>query len=141
MVITAAALSFGLMIPLTAVAAGDIEEKTPVPAVIYMPDVTPEMSDKDFWTDLQGNTDVVLSDSAKIKSLNEKIVQTPGCNMFDLKNLKTTLNGVTFSEALKTEVEGVLKDYQASGYYTENGEAITDARTLMPLRSRAFCTA
>ncbi|MBQ6258776.1 MAG: SH3 domain-containing protein [Lachnospiraceae bacterium] len=126
MVFTAGVMALCLVAPMTVQAAGEAFSPSPVKAVIYMPDVTPEMSDKDFWTDLQGNTDVVLSDSAKIKSLNEKIVQTPGCNMFDLKNLKTTLNGVTFSEALKTEVEGVLKDYQASGYYTENGEPITD---------------
>lgn len=126
MVFTAGAMALCLVAPMTVQAAGEAFSPSPVKAVIYMPDVTPEMSDKDFWTDLQGNTDVVLSDSAKIKSLNEKIVQTPGCKMFDLKNLETTLDGITFSEALKTEVEGVLKDYQASGYYTENGAPITD---------------
>ena len=93
MVITAAALSFGLMIPLTAVAAGDIEEKTPVPAVIYMPDVTAEMSNSSFWTDLQGNTDVLLATSDELQSLNEKILSIKDCNMNDLKNYKTSVDG------------------------------------------------
>ncbi|MCR5211483.1 MAG: SH3 domain-containing protein [Lachnospiraceae bacterium] len=126
MVITAAALSFGLMIPLTAVAAGDIEEKTPVPAVIYMPDVTAEMSNSSFWTDLQGNTDVLLATSDELQSLNEKILSIKDCNMNDLKNYKTSVDGKKLSESLESAARSALEYYQGKGYFMKGGEVISD---------------
>ncbi len=126
MVITAAALSFGLMIPLTAVAAGDIEEKTPVPAVIYMPDVTAEMSNSSFWTDLQGNTDVLLATSDELQSLNGKILSTKDCNMNDLKNYKTSVDGKKLSESLESATRSALESYQGKGYFMKGGEVISD---------------
>ena len=125
-VLSATVFAFCLMVPLTAGAAGNAGADVPVPAVIYMPGVTAEMSDSAYWTDLQGNTDIVLSTRAELQSLNEKILSIKDCNMNDLKNYKTSVDGKKQSESLESAARSALEYYQGKGYFMKGGEVISD---------------
>jgi len=59
---------------------------TVVPAdVMYLPDVTEEMMDPDFWTKNR-NADKVLAGSDEIQEINQSILNAQDCNMTDLAN-------------------------------------------------------
>lgn len=52
--------------------------------VIYMPDVTPEMSKASYWSDKMNVSDKVLADRDQIQSINQAVMAEPTTNMNDL---------------------------------------------------------
>ena len=65
-------------------ADSDVEEVKD--KIIYMPGVTEEMSNPEYWIDLQENPDKVLITKSQIEALNRKTVETSGCKMYDLES-------------------------------------------------------
>ena len=55
-------------------------------SIIYMAGVTEEMSNPEYWIDMQKDPDTVLMTKTKIDDLNRKIVETSGCKMNDLES-------------------------------------------------------
>ncbi|MBR5808479.1 MAG: SH3 domain-containing protein [Clostridia bacterium] len=74
--------------------------------VYYLPDVTSEMSSPSFWTN---ETDILMSYD-EIEKLNEQTILTKETNMYDLKNLPETVDGVALNEA-------ILKSSKADASY------------------------
>ena len=75
-------------------------------AVSYLPDVTAQMSQAGYWT---ADCTVQMT-MEEIEALNRATLAAEGTNMYDLKNLPETVNGVSLNEAL-------LKSSQADAAY------------------------
>ena len=55
--------------------------------VTMFPDVGEAMTNPDFWAYLDPEADRVQMDQASIAALNERMLHTPDCQMYDLKNM------------------------------------------------------
>ncbi|MBP3718916.1 MAG: SH3 domain-containing protein, partial [Eubacterium sp.] len=64
----------------------DIDVEEVKDKIIYMPGVTEEMSNPEYWIDIQEEPDKVLITKPQIEALNKKIVETSGCRMYDLES-------------------------------------------------------
>ena len=73
-----------------------------VPAPVqYMPGVTEEMTEPDFWTRGMAEPDALLATAEEIAQINAAALVTPGTNMHDLKSLSETFDGPARVEALR----------------------------------------
>jgi hypothetical protein len=81
-------------------------------AVIYMPDVTKEMSSAGYWSDKMKEPDKILADNEKLseiqkaiydaKSTNTKDLTKPACELFNDVSEDDTFNGQAAGDALKS---------------------------------------
>ena len=53
----------------------------------YMPDVTSDMSNASYWSDMQADPSAVLMTAEEIAAQNAANIAAPGTEMFDLKRL------------------------------------------------------
>ena len=67
---------------------------------VYLPDVTPEMSQSAYWSDMQADPNAVLMTSEEIAQRNAEGYAASGTGMYDLKNLPETIDGVAQRDAL-----------------------------------------
>ncbi len=126
-----------------------IPAKTLVPTekVIYMPDVTEEMTFDTFWSDRQEDPDTVLMTASEISDRNRAFLSAEGTGMTDIVNLPETVDGITLSaklsESAKTESDGFIgKKYDSAGnpitegYFDEMVENCTnpDALEVQPVQ-------
>ncbi len=94
--------------------------------VQYLPDVTPEMAEPSFWAALEAEPDRLLADAAGIAAVNAAALATEDCNMYDLRNLPDTFNGVERCAALRRSVASDA-DYYVGWTYAADGKKTTDA--------------
>ena len=113
-------LIFALCVAFTLQTAGMVSAK-----VIYMPDVTEEMSSPYYWTDKQANSDKQLATSDEIYALNVAFLLADDTKMYDLKNMSDTVNGVTLSEELYNGAKADAEYYVNAGTCDADGNPIT----------------
>ena len=66
----------------------------------YLPDVTAEMTESTYWSNLQPAPNAVLMTQSEIAQRNAESYAASGTGMYDLKNLPATINGVSQRDAL-----------------------------------------
>ncbi|MCR5203182.1 MAG: SH3 domain-containing protein [Lachnospiraceae bacterium] len=94
-------------------------------AVIYMPDVTSDMSEASYWIDKQVNTDKVLSTSEKIEAINQASISAEGTSLLNLKEYKTAIDGQSISDNLVSSAKTELTA-RIGKWYDEEGNTITE---------------
>ena len=80
-------------------------------AVSYMPDVTPEMSDADFWASLSDDPDAVMMTREEIKAQNADTALASGTSVMDLKTGAETFDGVARNKAIKSSATADAEYY------------------------------
>ena len=90
---------------------------------VLMPDVTPEMSNPTYWSDLQADPTAVLMTPEEIAAQNAANIAAPGTNMYDLKNLPETIDGVAQRDALLTSGQADAAYYFGWTYQTDGRAA------------------
>jgi len=84
--------------------------------VSYLPYVSAEMAEPSFWSD----DSEVLMTWDEIMVQNELNINASGTNMFDLKNHKETVNGVSLNSGLKSSSKADSKYYLGWTYLGED---------------------
>ena len=114
---TAPILTLCLLLSLTTPALGAAE-------VEYLPGVTEEMCSPEFWTAMMEAPDALLATAEDIARINRTALDTPGCNMHDLKNLPETFDGLARNESLP---KGAVSDaaYYLGWTYDSSGKKLT----------------
>ena len=92
--------------------------------VTMFPDVGEAMTNPDFWAYLDPEADRVQMDQASIAALNERMLHTPDCQMYDLKNMSLRDVRVTREQVLKHANEE-LTGWMGGGYYDQYGNPIS----------------
>lgn len=87
--------------------------------VSYLPNVTREMSDTEYWTD---NSEIIMS-YEEISHLNEMTVSKSGTNMYDLKNQSEVVDGIALNEALLKSSKADTAYYMGWTYVDSNAIA------------------
>ncbi len=92
--------------------------------VEYLPGVTEEMCSPEFWTAMMEDPDALLATAEDIARINRTALDTPGCNMHDLKGLPATFNGLARNESLP---KGAAADaaYYLGWTYDSTGKKFT----------------
>ena len=80
-------------------------------AVSYMPDVTPEMSDADFWASLSNDPDAVMMTREEIKAQNADTALASGTSVMDLKTAAETFDGVARNKAIQSSATADAEYY------------------------------
>lgn len=89
--------------------------------VLYLPNVTKDMSDPSFWSQKLTEPNRVLASPSEISALNQQILADTSTNMYDLKNwTQDHFDGVAYGQALR---QAALDDAQ---YYYNVGWARYD---------------
>ena len=89
--------------------------------VTMFPDVGEAMTNPDFWAYLDPEADRVQMDQASIAALNERMLHTPDCQMYDLKNMSLRDVRVTREQVLKHANEE-LTGWMGGGYLRHRRE-------------------
>ena len=94
---------------------------------LYLPDVTPEMSNSSYWSQKLDNPDEVLADWAAISAINEAVLKDPNTNMNDLRNWpETVYDGIGFNNALRVAAEeNALYAYNQGARFDKEGHKYT----------------
>ena len=95
-------LTLGILLSLSAEALA---------AVSYLPDVTPEMSDGDFWAALSADPDAVMMTREEIKAQNADTALASGTSVMDLKTAAETFDGVARNKAIKSSATADAEYY------------------------------
>ncbi|MBO6148886.1 MAG: SH3 domain-containing protein [Lachnospiraceae bacterium] len=98
---------------------------TALAEVRTMPGVTEEMLDYDYWLSGQEETEEVLNSIKEIEKLNKAFLDTPECNMNDLKNEKKTFDGVSFNRARWKAAMTELAGFLDGGHYDSEGGTVS----------------
>lgn len=93
---------------------------------VYLPDVTSEMSDPDYWSEMQKEPDKLLMTWDQIVSQNELNIAARDTNMFDLKSQPETFDGIAQREALATSGQSDA-NYYLGWTYDSRGEKVEQA--------------
>ena len=98
---------------------------SPVSAALdtYMPDVTADMSAPKYWSELQADPSAVLMTPEEIAAQNAANIAAPGTQMFDLKNLPETIDGVAQREALQRSGKADADYYLGWTFRTDGSSA------------------
>ena len=80
-------------------------------AVSYMPDVTPEMSDADFWASLSDESDAIMMTREEIKAQNADTALVSGTSVMDLKTAAETFDGIARNKAIKSSATADAEYY------------------------------
>ena len=98
---------------------------SPVSAALdtYMPDVTAEMSAPGYWSALQADPSAVLMTPEEIAAQNAANIAAPGTQMFDLKNLPETIDGVAQRDALQRSGKADADYYLGWTFQTDGSKA------------------
>ena len=98
---------------------------SPVSAALdtYMPDVTAEMSAPGYWSALQADPSAVLMTPQEIAAQNAANIAAPGTQMFDLKNLPETIDGVAQRDALQRSGKADADYYLGWTFQTDGSKA------------------
>lgn len=94
--------------------------------VLKFPDVAYRMTKASFWSGRIDGADEVLATYSQIKKLNKAILAEPAANMFDLKNIQTTIDGKAMNEALYNDAVNSAA-YFGLNKYDANGEKLTES--------------
>ena len=82
---------------------------------MYLPDVTPAMSNPDYWVAKEKNPDLTLVELDEINQVNQDIIQGSGTGVWDMSTWsRDTFNGIERAQQLK---EAAKEDAD----YTYNG--------------------
>ena len=90
-------------------------------AVSYMPDVTAEMSQADYWAEKTEAPDRVLMTREEILAQNVATAATEGTMVVDLRTLDTTFDGIARNQSILASSEADAKSYLGT-IYAENGK-------------------
>ena len=90
-------------------------------AVSYMPDVTPEMSDADFWAARASDADAVLMTPEQIAARNAAAIAASGTMLIDLRDAPETFDGPARNEAAASSARSDA-EYYSGWIYGPNGE-------------------
>lgn len=80
-------------------------------AVLYMPDVTAEMSSASYWSDKVSDPDKVLTSIEQIKELNQQIYAKSSGTRDLSKWSKTTFNGLEQNELTRSDLTASGRSY------------------------------
>ena len=89
--------------------------------VTLMPDVTPEMSDADYWADRQPGADEVILTWEEIAAFNLDSAEREGTMVMDLRTAGETYDGAQYNESLSLSAASDA-DYYLGWTYTGDGE-------------------
>lgn len=92
--------------------------------VTMFPDVGEAMTNPDFWAYLDPEADRVQMDQTSIAALNERMLHTPDCQMYDLKNMSLRDVQVT-REVVLEHAQKELNSWMGGGYYDRYGRTIS----------------
>ena len=90
---------------------------------VYLPDVTPEMSQSTYWSDRQPDPNAVLMTEEEIAQRSVESYAAHGTGMFDLKNLPETIDGVAQRAALLSSGESDARYYLGWTYQSDGSAA------------------
>lgn len=94
-------------------------------ATPYLPNVTSEMSNPTYWSNLSTGADTLLADSVAIQKMNQAVAAKDDCYVYDLEKTKGTLDGVTLSNNLYEAGLKELSGFIGSGYWNAVGDPIS----------------
>ena len=80
-------------------------------AVSYLPDVTPEMSDADFWASLSDESDAIMMTREEIKAQNADTALVSGTSVMDLKTAAETFDGIARNKAIRSSATADAEYY------------------------------
>ncbi len=80
-------------------------------AVSYLPDVTAEMSDADFWASLSDDPDAVMMTREEIKAQNADTALASGTSVMDLKTGAETFDGIARNKAIQSSATADAEYY------------------------------
>jgi len=91
-------------------------------AVSYMPDVTAQMSNADYWADLAGDADRVLMTKEEIAAQNTDTVIASGTAIIDMHNIPETFDGIARNEMIKNSAKADAEYYYGWIYDDVSGK-------------------
>ena len=69
---------------------------------MYLPDVTPALSNPDYWVAKEKNPDLTLVELDEINQVNQDIIQGSGTGVWDMSTWsRDTFNGIERAQQLK----------------------------------------
>lgn len=80
-------------------------------AVSYMPDVTPEMSNADFWAARSIDPDAVMMTREEIQAQNADTALASGTSVMDLKTAAETFDGIARNKAIRSSATADAEYY------------------------------
>ncbi len=100
--------------------------------MIYLPDVTAEMSNPSFWIRKVKHPNQVLADQTMIDVVNQAILEGEECNMKDLRNWPETYDGIAANASL---IRSATDD---ADYFYRNGVRYDDNGVRYPSKEAAM---
>ena len=132
---------------LTFVMAVSLMQPTLAAGVTYMPDVTAEMSDADYWAKLSGDAQEIILTPEEIEAFNADTYLASGTMVMDLRTANGTFDGKARNEMIRSSSTADAEYYfgwtygpdgkKAEWSYYEkmiNNCIDPKARTVMPVR-------
>lgn len=101
--------------------------------VLYMPDVTAQMSQPGYWSSKLGNPYTVLAAQEQIDDVNNTILRDSATCMNDLAAWEeVTFNGVAYSQILMDAAEGDARYFYFYGGACYYWDPVQQMGVLMP---------
>ncbi|MCR5691795.1 MAG: SH3 domain-containing protein, partial [Eubacterium sp.] len=94
-------------------------------AVIYMPDVTEEMTQASYWSAKTQNSHVTIADQSGVEDFNKKAIATEGTHLLDLKEYAISFDGISLSQKLLAAEKEELTA-KIGKWYDNQGQTITE---------------
>ena len=89
---------------------------------LYLPNVTEEMTNYQFWAELQEDSDEVILTLGEIAAYNQDIIDASGTMVMDIKGYADTFDGTARNEALKKSATADAEYYFGWTYDPKTGK-------------------
>ena len=89
----------------------------------YMPDVTAEMAQADYWGKLHDNADEIILTPEEIKAFNEDTYAASGTMVMDLRTVKDSFDGKARNEAIRKSATADAEYYFGWTYSSDGKKA------------------
>ena len=115
---------FALLMVLCAGAAAPFSALADAAPVGYMPGVTEEMTEADYWSGLAADPDALLATPEEIARITQAAADTPDAYRVDLRAVEETYDGLARNEALQKSLADDAK-YYLDWVWDQNGHKMT----------------